>query len=99
MGPQLAKLLARLKMPGAVAGGAALGVGGTLAADKALDHAYPARKWVPKALQGPLMDAKSALEDPETQKLLLALGVPIAGAMVPGAAEIIRRFQDGGGSR
>jgi hypothetical protein len=98
MSAALAKLMARMKTPGLVAGGAAAGAGAMYGGDKLLDEMYPARRWVPKALQGPLMDAKSAIEDPSTQQLLMALGIPLAGALIPGGAEIIRRLQDVGGS-
>lgn len=98
-GAALAKLLSRLKMPGAVAGGAALGAGAMYGGDKLLDEMYPARRWVPKALQGPLMDAKSAIEDPETQQLLMALGIPIAGALVPGAGALIERYRNAGAKK
>ena len=52
------------------AGGAALGAGGVVAGDALLDEMYPARRWVPKALQGPLMDVAEGLGDPEVQRSL-----------------------------
>jgi hypothetical protein len=94
MNPALAKLLTKMKIPGAVAGGAALGAGGMYAGDKALDEIYPARRWVPKALQGPAMEAKKALSDPTTQQILMALGIPLAGALVPGAGALIEGLRN-----
>lgn len=103
----LAKLLSQMQAAGRGAKaaapyalGATGGFGAALGGDALLDEMYPARKWVPKALQGPLMDAKSALEDEETQRLLLALGIPLAGGL---AADAFSRWkgrqQDGSSAR
>jgi hypothetical protein len=90
----LAKLMARAKQAAPYAAGAVGGAGAILGGDALFDELYPARRWVPKALQGPLMDLKGAVEDEGNQQLLMALGIPLAGALLPGVGEAIGRYRD-----
>jgi hypothetical protein len=99
MNPALAKLMAKMKTPALIGGGAAAGAGAMYGGDKLLDEIYPARRWVPKALQGPLMDAKKMLGDEDTQNLLLALGIPLATAAIPGAGIALERWRNGSGTK